>query len=79
MIKHVLKTEKFNQLKFFDHATKTTTNENAAPVITYYHAHIVWKEPNFCSNLGFGGDLNPLTLDDNAVEDDDHLLVYPPF
>lgn len=77
-VKHVLKTTKFNQLKFFDHATKTTTDETATLVRTYYYAHLVWKNLKLDCNLGFEGDLNPLTLDDEAAEEDDHLLVYPP-
>jgi hypothetical protein len=77
MVKHVLKTTKFNQLKFFGHAVKCAMDE-ATILRTYYYAHFMWKEPKLDCNLGFEGDLNPLTLEDEAVEDDDHLLVYPP-
>jgi hypothetical protein len=77
MVKHVLKTTNFNRLKFFDHAIKTT--ETGTLARTYYFAHIVCNEPKLDCNLSFEGELNPITSDDEAIEDDDHLLVYPPF
>jgi hypothetical protein len=80
MVKHVLKTTKFNKSEFFGHAVKRAMDENDVEIAigSYYLAIVAWKEPNFHCTLKFEGDLDPLTLDEgDVVEDDDHLLTYP--
>jgi hypothetical protein len=42
----------------------------------YYAINVVWKESNFYSNLFFRVGLDPLTLDDvEVIEEDDNLLI----
>lgn len=76
-VKQLLKKTKFNQLDCFEHITQEPNNdENVVLVRQYYGVDVRWIEPKFCSSLRFTVDLDPLTLDDvEVIEDDDKLLI----
>ncbi|KAI6170791.1 hypothetical protein M3Y97_01112100 [Aphelenchoides bicaudatus] len=78
-IKHFLKTTKFNQLHFFKHAVEEIKNDDVMSLRYYYFVIIKWKEQNFKTSLSFEGDLDPLTLGDNEVIEEDDNLVIPLF
>jgi hypothetical protein len=77
-VKRILKETKFNRLNCFERIIdESNTDQNVVLIREYYGVDVRWNEPNFCSSVRFRVDLDPLTLDDVEVSEDDDKLLIP--